>query len=279
MKGNDRLILLVVPVIAAVAVFWFMVLSPKQDKASKLDQQVTELQSAVREAQTAANDGLDARKQFPRDYHRLVVMGKAVPVDDETASMLVQLNTFADASGINFRAIKLSGGGTATPAPAPATPAPTTSDTSTTASETESSSDSSTSSSGSTATTPAATPAAPTESAAASLPIGATVGSAGLPTLPYELTFRGTYFQIANFMAAVDGLVNTHKATVAADGRLVTIDGFTLSADDTFPYPVLQATLNITTYVTPAGQGLTAGATPSSPAPVPTTPASAPVTP
>jgi hypothetical protein len=112
--------------------------------------------------------------------------------------------------------------------------------------------------------TAAAAPA--TESAAATLPIGASVGSAGLPTLPYELTFRGNYFEVADFMAGVDRLVKTRKTTIAADGRLVTIDGFSMTADDAFPYPVLKATVQVTTYVTPADQGLTAGATPTGPA-------------
>jgi Tfp pilus assembly protein PilO len=226
MSGNDRTLLLVIPVVAAVAAFWLLVLSPKQDDASKLDSRISDLQSAVAQEQAAADAGLQARKDFPRDYHRLVVMGKAVPVDDETASLLVQLNRISERTGVDFRAISLTGG------------------------------------SGETTTT-AAAPA--TESAAATLPIGATVGSAGLPTLPYELTFRGTYFEVADFLAGVDDLVKVRKGLVAADGRLVTIDGFAMTADDSAPFPVLKATVQITTYVTPADEGLTAGASPTGP--------------
>lgn len=232
MSENDRTLLLVLPVIAALIAFWFLVISPKQDEAKKLESQITTLQSAVQEQEAAFAAGSAARKQFPGDYHRLVVMGKAVPVDDETASFLVQVNEIAESSGVSFRAIKASQGGDAA------------------------------------AAAPAATPAPATESAAALLPIGATVGSAGLPTLPYELTFRGTYFQVADFMAGVDRLVKTKKKNIAADGRLVTIDGFTLTADETSPYPVLKATMNVTTYVTPSDQGLTAGASPAGPSPV-----------
>jgi Tfp pilus assembly protein PilO len=242
MSGNDRTILLVIPVVAAVVVFWLLVLSPKRDEASKLDSQISQLQSSIAEQQQAAQAGLEARKQFPRDYQRLVVMGKAVPVDDETASLLVQLNRIAEHSGADFRAITLSSGGS-TDSAAAAAPAAAPAEDSATA---------------------AAAPA--TESAAATLPIGASVGSAGLPTLPYELTFRGNYFEVADFMAGVDRLVKTRKTTIAADGRLVTIDGFSMTADDAFPYPFLKATVQVTTYVTPADQGLTAGATPTGPA-------------
>jgi Tfp pilus assembly protein PilO len=246
MTGNDRTILLVIPLVAALVAVWFMVLSPKQDEVKKLDSQITTLQASVDQQKQAVEAGLEARKHFPRDYQKLVVMGKAVPVDDETASLLVQINRIAGDSGVSFRAISLGQG---------------TGD--------------------STAATTTAAPA--TESAAALLPIGATVGSAGLPVLPYELTFRGNYFQVADFMAGIDGLVKTGKRKIAADGRLVTINGFELTADSVEPFPVLQATVNVTTYVTPADQGLTAGATPTSPTATPaesaTTPTSAPVAP
>ncbi len=240
MSGNDRTIL-VVPVIAALVAFWFLALSPKRDEVSKLDSQITTLRSDVQTQGQAAEGGLQARKRFPRDYHRLVVMGKAVPVDDETASLLVQINRIAGHSGVSFRAINLSQGTSGATAAAPPP-----------------------------STSTAGTGAPATESSAALQPIGATVGSAGLPTLPYELIFRGTYFEVA-----VDRLVKTGKGRIAADGRLVTIDGFTLSADDSDPFPAMKATMSITTYVTPAEQGLTAGASPAGPSTAPpVTPAS-----
>jgi Tfp pilus assembly protein PilO len=254
MSSNDRTILLVIPLIAGVIAFWLLALSPKQVKVSKLDKQAGELRASVAQQQQAAQEGRQARSQFPRDYHRLVVMGKAVPVDDETASLLVELNRIAASSGADFRAITLGSDSGSSSAAATAPPSDTSSSSDTSASSTDSSS---------TAASTAAAP--PTESAAAELPIGASVGSAGLATLPYQLTFRGTYSEIAAFMAGVDRLVDPRRGTIAADGRLITIDGFSLTADETFPYPVLKATLQVTTYVTPAGQGLTAGATPAGP--------------
>ena len=230
MTGNDRTILLIVPFVVALVAFWFLLLSPKQDELKKLDSQAATLQSAVAEQQAATQAGIQAREKFPRDYHRLVVLGKAVPVDDETASLLVQINRISKASGIDFRDILLSAGESGAAA-APAAPAPA------------------------------------TEGAASLLPIGATVGAAGLPTMPYQLIFEGNYFEIADFMAGLDRLVNPRKGTIAADGRLVTIDNFTFGPDDSAPFPALKATVNVTTYVTPADQGLTAGATPTGPAP------------
>jgi Tfp pilus assembly protein PilO len=230
MSKNDRTILLVIPLVAAVVAFWFLLISPKRDEAKQLEAQITQLQESVGTQQAAVEAGQSARKNFPRDYHRLVVLGKAVPVDDETPSFLVQLQNISERTGIQFESINAGSGG-----------------------------------SGGTAAA-ATTSATATESSASLLPIGASVGSAGLPTLPYTLQFDGgNFFQIADFMAGVDSLVKTHKSRIASDGRLVTIDGFDFIADSRRQFPFLSATLNVTTYVTPADQGLTGGATPVGP--------------
>jgi hypothetical protein len=85
--------------------------------------------------------------------------------------------------------------------------------------------------------------------------------------MPYELQFSGTFFQIADFLAGVDRLVKTENKNVAVDGRLVTVDGFALTQNLGEGFPALEANLLVTTFVTPAGQGLTGGATPIAPAP------------
>ena len=103
--------------------------------------------------------------------------------------------------------------------------------------------------------------------------------------MPYGLNFTGSYFQVADFLQGVDDLIHTHGTTqVGADGRLLTIDGFSLSEPQgTGPNPTLKVAISVTSYVAPASQGLTAGATPSGPAPSLTQPqaqpASATVTP
>jgi hypothetical protein len=98
--------------------------------------------------------------------------------------------------------------------------------------------------------------------------------------MPYELTFQGSYFNVADFLNGVDGLVHMHGSSqIAADGRLLTIDGFSLEpAEHSNPgNPQLKVTLAVTSYVTPSDQGLTAGATPGGPSLA--QPASATVTP
>lgn len=192
--------------------------------------------------------------------------------------MLVQLNSIAGRSAVDFRGIALSEGATGTgtspsqPAPAaPAAPTPAPgSETPAPGSEGAPPAEGSTEATPASAT-PAATstPAAATEATAANLPIGAVVGPAGLPTLPYDLTFRGGFFNIADFIGGVDGLVRMREGSgqVAANGRLMTVDGFALIGGEPGSSPTLEASFQVTSYVTPSEQGLTAGATPGGPAP------------
>src|SRR5262249_33533510 len=144
--------------------------------------------------------------------------------------------------------------GAATAAAATQSTASTAGSTSTTASST----------SGSTA----AAPAPATEATAATRPIGATVGPAGLPTLPYTLSMRGTYFDVATFIGDVDGLVTpvSSGTQLSPDGRLLTIGGFNLQLRGIGPSPTLKADFAINAYST-GDQGLTLGASPSGPAP------------
>lgn len=277
MKRNELTILVSAVTLGLVIAFWLIVISPKRHEAATLKTDVDQLHSSLEQAQQAAAAGDQARKSFPIDYRRLVVLGKAVPADGEQASLLVQLQQLADSAGVSFQSIDMSASsGTTgtTPTTEPAAAAST--DTSSSSGTTTSSSSSTSSSSGS-ATPPAATAPA-TEASAANLPIGASVGPAGLPVMPYTLKFTGGFFQIANFLQSLDGMVHSRHGLIDVNGRLLTVDAFSLtpveSEQGSFnPIPTLTASLSVTSYVTPADQGITAGASPTAPAPATPTPA------
>src|SRR4051794_33871894 len=108
MKATDKVVVLSVLLVAIAAAFYLMVLSPKRQEASKLGSQVDELQASVSEQQQLADFGEQARRQFPRYYGRLVVLGKAVPSEADTPSMLVQLSSIANRTRVDFRSITLN---------------------------------------------------------------------------------------------------------------------------------------------------------------------------
>lgn len=224
--------------------FWTLVLSPKRDEAAKLGAQVKKLEASLAQHQAEVEVAEEARKEFPLAYQRLVVLGKAVPGDDETASLLVQLNRISEKAHVRFEALQLEPG-----------------------------SSSSSESEASVPTSANGEPVSPTEASASLLPLGATVGSAGLAVMPYKLTFQGDFFKMADFIKGLDALVKTTNEKVAVDGRLITVDGFVLEEAEA-GFPDLEATFVVTTYLTPPSQGLTAGASPEGPEGVSSVPAS-----
>ncbi len=273
MKRNEQIIVGALIVIAVFAAFWFLVLSPKRNQASQLDDEVSQLKSSLAQAQQDIAAGQQAQKSFRADYRRMVALGKAVPADGEQTSLLVQLQRLADRSGVEFQTVDLgdASASASSAAPAPASTSATGSSSTSTAGSTSSTTSTETSSSDSSATsstTSAAAPAPASEAAASTLPIGAAVGPAGLPVMPYDMTFSGDFFQIADFMKRLDALVHVRKGRADVRGRLITVDGFSLApAGVGSPAnPELTADLSVTTFLTPADQGLTAGATPAGPA-------------
>lgn len=258
MKSSNRLLVSILVVAALAIGFWVLALGPKREEADELASQVEQQRLSLAAARSEVTEGVAARKQFPADYRQLVTLGQATPANDETASLLVELNRIANDAKVKFNSLQLASTGESTaevPAPAPAAP---------TTPATEPGS----------GAVPASTTVPPTEAAAALMPLGASVGPAGLAVMPYTLDFSGNFFQIANFIKGIDSLVHTGSNQVAVNGRLVTLDGFALSGATEAGFPQLNASFAVTTYLTPPSQGLTAGAISTGP-PAVTTPAGA----
>jgi Tfp pilus assembly protein PilO len=249
MSATNRVIVAMLAVVVLAAALWMLLLSPKRQEADKLGAEVTQLQETLSVHQAEVQQALAAEQRFPTEYQQLVVLGKAVPSDDDTASLLVQLNHIAGSAGVRFQTFTLAPA-SGVEAPAPEAPAP------------EAPAPEGSAGEG----VPASNPS-PTEVAASTLPLGASIGPAGLGVMPYTLTFKGSFFQMADFIHGLDSLVKTKNAQVDVTGRLITINSFSLSADSNTGFPNLEASFSVTTYLTPPGQGLTAGATPTSPEP------------
>jgi Tfp pilus assembly protein PilO len=232
MGQSSKTAFAVLAVIALAGAFWLLLLGPKREKASELAEQTISLRAEAASEQQRAEAALVAKREFPRYYSELVLLGKAVPAEAATPSLLVQLNAVSAKADTKFQSIVGGGAGSE--------------EASTTA-------------------------AVPGEEAAMLPPIGATAGPAGLSAMPYSVQFDGGFFAIADFIEGLDSLVKTKDGVVDADGRLVMIDGFNMGPaqeKDSAPGE-LATTFGVTTYIVPPGQGLTAGATPSGPSTTP----------
>ena len=100
--------------------------------------------------------------------------------------------------------------------------------------------------------------------------------------MPYDFTYLGDFFDVAGMFGDIDDQVNTSDdgTSPAVSGRLLTIDGFALTANPALGFPSVQADFSVTTYLVPDDQGLGAGASPAGPGvTTPETTVSTPVAP
>ncbi|HEX8085274.1 MAG TPA: hypothetical protein VF529_13360 [Solirubrobacteraceae bacterium] len=248
MTKRDRIVLMVVGAAAVLAAFWMLALAPKREKAAQIKDEVAKEEKRRDDARARVRAGEEARRSFADDYATVARLGKAVPVDDQTPSLLYQLETEARKRKIDLRVMKVRqapGANASTP------------------SQPGNGSSSSSSSGGS--PTPGAVPQA-TQAAAAVAPPGSAIGSAGFPTLPFSFTFEGDFFKMERLFSAIERFTTTQPDGEDVDvrGRLVTIDAFVLSQG--WEWPRVAASVNATAYVLPPGEGTTAAVDPSSPA-------------
>jgi Tfp pilus assembly protein PilO len=228
-SDSAKTALSVVFVIAIAAAFWLALLSPKRDKSNELKAQAATLTTELASAEASANEALAAKKNYRSDYNKLLQLGKAVPADSSTSSLLAELSVLGYLSKTSFVSISKNGenGGAA--------------------------------------------PAEGEGESSALPPLGAQAGPSGLLAMPYSLEFAGGFFQVADFIHRLDSLVKTKNGAVDSHGRLITVDGFELTPANAEgskeASELLGASFSVSTYVTPPGQGLTAGATAAGPAP------------
>ena len=160
MKSSDRTIVLVLPVIAVIVGLWVLVLGPKQSESGELQTKIDELQATLVTAQGQIGEGQAAQKSFKKDYADLVSLGAAAPAGDDQATLIYDMSKLGQENGVSFRSFQVTPGA---------------------GGET------------------VATEATATETTVAALPLGATVGPAGLPLMPYNFNYLGNFFDVADF--------------------------------------------------------------------------------
>jgi Tfp pilus assembly protein PilN len=238
MTARDRLVLLVLVGACALAGFWFAILGPKRDEASKLSAQITEQRARLASARQLEASAQAAKARYDEDYATVARLGKAVPVQDDVPSLVYQLDATAKAHGVDFHDFQAG----AAQAPAPSTQTPAAQVAQVGAAEKGTDNSAST-----------AAPAAP-----------ATVGPAALPVIPFNFTFNGGYFGMQRFIRALDRLTFLRADTLQVAGRLLTINGLSLTVDPN-RHSQVQAVIDADAFKLPADEGLTAGATAQGP--------------
>jgi hypothetical protein len=249
---RDRIVVIVLLAASAIAGFWFLALAPKRAEGKKLDAQVATAHQRLQKAQASLGQAEKAKREYDADYATVARLGKAVPSDDQVPSLIYELQTAAGASHIDFRTLRMTGA---------SQPTPTTSAAAASAAN-NSSSSSASAGSGSSSTPSGGTAAPATATAAASLPPGASVGTAGFPTMPFQFTFQGSFFDMEHLLNEVQRFIAVNGQDVRVRGRLLSIDGFALQPQ---AFPQVKASITATAYLLPSDEGAAAGATAQGP--------------
>jgi Tfp pilus assembly protein PilO len=120
---NYRILLAAVAAILAVGGYWKLALAPKRVQAQALAKQVADADAQLAQSRTLLAAYQGAQGQYKTNFATVVRLGKAVPSDDDTRSLLVQLDASAKRSGSAFDTLDVgSGTNSATTTGASATP-------------------------------------------------------------------------------------------------------------------------------------------------------------
>jgi hypothetical protein len=274
LTDRDRKILLALIPLVVIGAYWFLLLAPKREEASKIKDDLAQAETARDTAQQKASQLAGAKEHFASDYATVIRLGKSIPTGVDMPSLLVQLDRAARGTGIKFTDIKAGqrtavstpaaaaapaatpGGGAASPAAPGAAPA-------------QSAPGQAAQSAGNAVTNANAASGAPAGTDATGAAGTASTGTA-LEAVPLDFEFDGSFFDLADFFHRMKRFVRVANDKIVIRGRLMTIDSFSF---DTSPgFPQLKSQVHATVYLAPKAEGVDAGATPQGPATAGATP-------
>jgi Tfp pilus assembly protein PilO len=311
LTSRDRKIVMFAIPLALVLVYWFMILAPKQSEGDKVASELTKAQTKRDAAEQQVTQLNAAKASFASDYATVIRLGKAIPTTVDMPALLVQLNNAAKGTGVHIQDLKPGaasasassssgaggsaagaaqggsaqsganngstppGGGSnpAAPGAAPAQSFP--------GKQAQKAGNAVTTSNNQSQGAANATANGP-GSAGAAGSTGATPGSSspdapGLSKVPLAFTLKGSFFSLADFFHQLKRFVRVVNHQIEVRGRLLSIDSFQFQKAQNGKGDQLQATVSATVYLSPANQGVSAGASATGPqAPAAGGPASTP---
>ena len=283
LTARDRKIVLILIPIVAVIAYYFMVLAPKRQEADKIASELTQAQSKRDQAEQQVTQLDQAKATFPSDYATVIRLGKAVPTSVDMPSLILQVNQAAAGTGLTFQDFKpgpRSDAGTSSNASSASTPpgggsnpaapgsAPAQSFPGKQAQKAGNAVTQSNNTSQAQANATANGPSGPTgpTGPSGSTGAGSSGSTPGLVQVPLTFTMKGSFFGLADLFHRMKRFVQVVNDQIVVRGRLLTIDSFSFQNTDVAS-TTLTASVNATVYLTPADQGISAGATPQGPGP------------
>ena len=111
MTGRDRIVVVGMAALAVLAAVWLLAVAPEREKASKLATEVSAAQAQLASAESQVSSASAAQAQYQTAYASIVRLGKAVPADQETPSLIYQLAQATGQKNVEFASITAGGAG------------------------------------------------------------------------------------------------------------------------------------------------------------------------
>jgi hypothetical protein len=202
MTRTNKILLAVVVTVGAMCAFYFLALAPKREEIAKLDADVAAKVAEVEQARATLATYERAKATYKSNYATLARLGKALPPDDDVRSLLVQLESAADRSGVDFAKIELG--------------------------------------SAATGAQPATADTAPAQGELAPPPGTVPVAGGALSAMPFNFTFTGGFFDLSTFFSRLEHFVTVNNKRLDATGRLLRLESIQVTPATT-GFPNMQA--------------------------------------
>jgi Pilus assembly protein, PilO len=267
---DRKIIFALVPLLMLIG-YWFMILAPKRVESQRVTGELSKAQTERDAAEQQVAQLNAAKASFASDYATVIRLGKAVPTSVDMPSLLVQLDRAARGTGIEINDFKpgaagsggsSSGSGGSTPpggggnpaapgsAPAQGFPGKAAQNAGNAVTDANNTNQANADKAGSVGSSPSATPS---------------TSAPGLVSVPLTFTTTGSYFGLSDFLHRMKRFVRVVNDQIVVRGRLLTIEGFSFEKPDK-TFAGIKADVTATIYLTPAAQGVSAGASSTGPA-------------
>jgi Tfp pilus assembly protein PilO len=127
MTGRDRLVAMIVGVLAVLGAGWVLVVSPERKKAATLQNEVATASSQLSSADSQLANARAAQARYSAAYTAIVRLGKAVPPGREVPSLVYELALASNQQHVDLSSIVYGSGAGATSSSGPPSQASSTS--------------------------------------------------------------------------------------------------------------------------------------------------------
>jgi len=223
-RARQWSVLTAVACLAVVAAGWFVIVKPQRTHAASLRSQAADVLQTNQTLQAQISHLRAQAKDLPAQQRKLAEIATKVPDSPALPTLIRQLSAAADSSGVNL--VSLAPGQPALVA-APVAPAP--------------------------AAAPAAQPGQPVRAATATTASTAAAAGPLLASIPLQLQVQGSYFNLEQFFAAIEGLPRAMMVTQFSASPLA--EGNSTGGTATVPPGTLTVSLTASVFMSPNTTG------------------------